>query len=120
MPAQAIQIAESRPGFETANYNQLAAWEGPRALICRNDVDNVAYDRHAKVTNRADFNESAKGISNYVFADGHAKGMTFGGTWGRIGPDVTSGSNPVTPTVWRQNFGGWNDVCKYVCKYVAP
>jgi len=48
-----------------------------------------------------------------VFADGHAKYLTWGQTWRRIGDDVQKGGHTVTPTMWRQNFSGWNDRCNY-------
>jgi prepilin-type N-terminal cleavage/methylation domain-containing protein/prepilin-type processing-associated H-X9-DG protein len=112
-PAEAIQLAESRPGFNNANWNQLATWEGNEGYVCRDMVENIAYDRHARVTNRNNLNESARGLANYIFADGHAKALAYGATWARLGPDVTTNVGQLTPTMWRQNFSGVDDRCRY-------
>mgnify|MGYP000853726374 CR=1 FL=1 len=127
-PAEAIIIAESNEGVGGENWNQLATWEEDRAYVCIDYTNNAAYDRHA----RTDTRRSAAGwqsntpenpprgarngaMSNYVFADGHAKAMTWGATWKAIGPNVTDqGGATVTPTMWRQNFNGWDDRCDYM------
>jgi prepilin-type processing-associated H-X9-DG protein len=74
----------------------------------------VAFDRHSPISGRnastwrvpgENVPGSDAGISNYVFADGHAKSMTWGATWQRTGPDkMTAFGFSVTPTYWRQNF----------------
>jgi len=132
-PASAIVIAESTTGVDEANYNQLATWENEdRGYVCKTYTNNVAFDRHINKIGGRNLNTwkahsaenlagSDKGLSNYVFADGHAKALTWGATWRRIGPDVRTadGSKTVMPTMWRQNFkqveagASLNDRCGY-------
>jgi prepilin-type N-terminal cleavage/methylation domain-containing protein/prepilin-type processing-associated H-X9-DG protein len=127
-PAESILIFESVPGSANDNWNQAATWEGnKRGFVCNAPgnvhTNNVAFDRHIKVSGRNETTytketpenlpNSNQGMSNYVFADGHAKAMTWGSTWKRLGPDVAHDGTTVTPTMWRQSFKGWNDQCKY-------
>ena len=126
MPAEAILITESLPGVNNANWNQLATWEtGKEGYVCNNFTNNTAFDRHTGRTSRPasgwqstnpevlNASERDRGMANYVFADGHAKAQTWSGTWRRIAPDVVQNGKTLTPTMWRQNFGGWNDLCGY-------
>ncbi len=116
-------IAESSTGVEEANYNQLSTWEGEdKGYVCIDWPNNTAFDRHiSHVPGRSNLtwkshapeaiNKSARnlGMSNYVFADGHVKSMTWGQTWRRLGPDKkTVDGVTVVPTLWRQNFGAIN------------
>jgi prepilin-type processing-associated H-X9-DG protein len=91
--------------------------------VCVNNVNNTAFDRHGAAASHTDPSQFSPGRANYVFADGHAKSLTFGATWKRLGADVTPswGGTPLTPTMWRQNFQS-NDGGSGVdnCKYVAP
>jgi prepilin-type N-terminal cleavage/methylation domain-containing protein/prepilin-type processing-associated H-X9-DG protein len=111
--AEAIQLAESRPGINNAEWHQLATWEGDEGYVCRDFGHNIAFDRHSKVSNRNDVATNGAGGANYVFLDGHAKYLQWAATWRRIGPDVQKGGRTVTPTMWRQDFGGWDDRCNY-------
>ncbi|GAB4452247.1 MAG: hypothetical protein OHK0029_02780 [Armatimonadaceae bacterium] len=127
-PAEAILIAEGTLGANRGNWNQFATWEVDEGYVCIDYTNNVAYDRHARTDTRrseATFTSPAPenpprgarngALSNYVFADGHAKAMTWGSTWRPIGPPTRdSGGNDVSPTMWRQNFSGWNDRCDYL------
>lgn len=133
-PASAIQIAEGTITYQgdTNEFNNLGTGEGDvHATVCPHDVSsngyqvgmNAAFDRHSKVNTR-DPGSRGHGLANYVFADGHAKAMTWDSTWKRIGPDVTGTAtqgNALTPTVWRQIFksnDGFHGID--VCQYVAP
>ncbi|MES2465137.1 MAG: prepilin-type N-terminal cleavage/methylation domain-containing protein [Armatimonadota bacterium] len=143
-PADAILITESTPGVAVSNpngdnYNQLSTWEGDnRGFVCNAPgnvfTNNAAFDRHSPVPGRnsntwtkttpENLPGSNQGISNYVFADGHAKAMAWGATWQRLGPDVQTqdGSKMVTPTMWRQLFSGSAGAAFYAdrCGYRAP
>ena len=113
-PADAILIAESSNGLDGWDWNQLSTWEDPHARVCHNDTINTAFDRHGQVS--GDPNNPATngaGLSNYMFADGHAKAEPWGETWKPIGPAQQQGSLTVYPTMWRQNFSGWQDQCTY-------
>jgi len=133
-PASAIVICESTTGIYEANYNDVSTWETePRGYVCIDEPNNVAFDRHiSHVPNRSnatwktdgpepiDKGARNQGRSNYVFADGHAKSLTWKETWNRIGPDTQTASThkTVTPTMWRQNFRGISaqsvdDTCHY-------
>ncbi|MES2465136.1 MAG: DUF1559 domain-containing protein [Armatimonadota bacterium] len=122
-PAQAILIVESTPGISDLNYNDVSTLSGPgqQSFVCHNtsggggmNSNPVAFDRHSPISGRSaatwtkpgeNVPGSDAGISNYVFADGHAKAMTWGATWQRIGPDkATPFGDTLTPTYWRQNF----------------
>ncbi len=127
-PTDAILIAEGTDGVKEANWHQLATWEGDEGYVCIDFTNNAAYDRHTKTdTNRSTATwrsnspeNPPRGArngarSNYVFADGHAKAMTWGQTWKPVGEKVKDrGGADVSPTMWRQNFSGWNDRCRYV------
>lgn len=133
-PADAILVTESVPGVagdnpDGDNWNQLASWEGDnRGFVCRSFTNNTGFDRHiSKVQGRGrqtwtvngpepiSASQRDLGMANYVFADGHAKAMTWSQTWRRIAPNTQdSAGDTVTPTMWRQNFKGWNDVCNFV------
>ncbi|MBC8136271.1 MAG: DUF1559 domain-containing protein [Fibrella sp.] len=119
-PAQAIVIAESSTGVDEANYNQLATWEGEdRGYVCIDWTNNTGFDRHIshvpgrnsttwRQHNAEPIDKGArnKGMSNYVFADGHVKNMAWSQTWKRLGPNKTTVDGvSVVPTLWRQNFG---------------
>ncbi|MBC7806869.1 MAG: DUF1559 domain-containing protein, partial [Akkermansiaceae bacterium] len=123
-PAEAIAIAESSTGVDTANFNQLSTWEGDnRGYVCIDWPNNTGFDRHiSHVPGRSDvtWRQSVpepidrgardRGLSNYVFADGHVKAMPWRATWKRLGPDKrTVDGTMVTPTLWRQNFGAINN-----------
>ena len=126
-PADAIVIAESIEGVNGANWNQLATWEANEGYVCNDYTNNAAYDRHSRTDTRRSQATWRSGtpenpprgardtaMANYVFADGHAKALSWGTTWKAIGPDVTdSGGATVSPTMWRQNFVGTNDRCDY-------
>ena len=120
-PSDAIVIAESVP--HNANWNILSTGEAPEGAVCINNVNNTAFDRHSQVASHTDPNQFGPGRANYVFADGHAKSLTFAATWKRLGADVTPswGGTPLTPTMWRQNFKS-SDGSSGVdsCNYVAP
>ncbi len=111
--AEAILLAESRPGWGDAQWHQLATWEADEGYVCRDFSHNVAFDRHNKVADRNNVATNGVGGSNYVFIDGHAKYMTWAATWTRLGPDVNKGGRMVTPTMWRLDFSGWDDRCNY-------
>jgi prepilin-type N-terminal cleavage/methylation domain-containing protein/prepilin-type processing-associated H-X9-DG protein len=138
-PADAILITESTTGVKEENYNQLSTWEGAnQGFVCNAPgnvyTNNAAFDRHSPVPGRSvatwkaetpeNLPGSNQGMSNYVFADGHAKAMTWGATWQRLGPDVTTqdGSKVVTPTMWRQLFTGTAGPAFYTdrCGYKIP
>ncbi len=144
-PSDAIIIAESVPGVNQDNpdgtgdnFNQLATWEGEdRNYVCGKATDNytnnVAFDRHInKIPGRSyktytkhtaeNLPGSNNGLSNYVFADGHAKALPWGATWKRIAPDVKTGdgSKTVTPTMWRQNFNGTEGAANDRCGILIP
>jgi len=123
-PADAIVIAESSTGVDEANYNDLATWEQEdKGYVCLNWPNNTGFDRHiSHVPGRSsatwhlheaepiDKQARNRGMSNYVFADGHVKSMAWSQTWKRIGPDKkTANGATITPTLWRQNFGVSND-----------
>jgi prepilin-type N-terminal cleavage/methylation domain-containing protein/prepilin-type processing-associated H-X9-DG protein len=140
-PAEAIVICENTPGVGNNEWHQVATWEGGNpGYVCKDYTNNVAFDRHiSKVPGRradgaggwlGDAAESLnttqagardRALSNYVFADGHAKSLPWAATWNRIGPDVKTadGAKTVTPTMWRQNFSkvrgdaSWGDRCGY-------
>jgi prepilin-type N-terminal cleavage/methylation domain-containing protein/prepilin-type processing-associated H-X9-DG protein len=123
-PAAAIVIAESMPAG--GNWNIISTGEALNddGYVCNNYVVNTAFDRHGAAASRTDPTKFGNGSANYVFADGHAKSLTWSQTWQRIGPNVTpswSGATPLTPTMWRQNFQS-NDGSSGVdnCKFVAP
>jgi len=139
-PSQAIVIAESVPGFANANYNALSTWDNEmRNFVCYNYTSNVAFDRHSRIAGRnanswsnttPPYENIPAGIrdhamSNYVFADGHAKALPWSTTWTRIGHDVQTWdhSKTVTPTMWRQNFRALysgNQAATDKCGYQAP
>jgi len=112
-PSQAILLCESRPGWGNAEWHHVATWEVNEGYVCRDFGYNVAFDRHGKVSNRDDVASNGSGRANYVFMDGHVKSLTWSETWTRIGPDVVKNGVTVTPTMWRQNFSGWDDRCNY-------
>jgi prepilin-type N-terminal cleavage/methylation domain-containing protein/prepilin-type processing-associated H-X9-DG protein len=128
-PAEAILISESNPGVNGWNWHQVATWEDFPGLVCIDFTNNTGFDRHiSKVAGRhakgaggwesataepLNRSERDRGMSNYIFADGHAKALPWAQTWKRIGPDTTSGGQTVTPTMWRQNFSGWADRCNW-------
>lgn len=112
-PSDAIQIIESIPGVDNAEWHQISTWEADDGYVCRDFIKNVAFDRHSKVSNHTDPVQYASGGANYVFADGHAKHMKWGQTWARIAPDIVQNGVTITPTMWRQNFSGWNDRCAF-------
>jgi prepilin-type N-terminal cleavage/methylation domain-containing protein/prepilin-type processing-associated H-X9-DG protein len=141
-PSQAILVAESVPGVDNANYNALSTWDNDiHNYVCRYFTSNVAFDRHSAISGRSAKTWGVGGqtpsyteglpqsavdsaISNYVFADGHAKSMPWSATWNRIGPDTTTrNGTKFTPTAWRQNrralYSG-DQSATDVCKYVAP
>lgn len=111
--AESIQLVESRPGWNNAEWHQVATWEADEGYVCRDFGHNVAFDRHSKVANRDDVATNGTGGANYGFLDGHAKFLQWAATWRRIGPDVVKGGHTVTPTMWRQNFSGWDDRCNF-------
>lgn len=141
-PAEAIPIAESTTGVavdrpDGDNYNQLATWEtDKRNFVCNAPgnvfTNNIAFDRHSKLSGRSmttwtrntpeNLPNSDRGLSNYVFADGHAKALPWSATWKRLGPDVQTadGSKTVTPTMWRQFFDGTENSAGDACGYKAP
>jgi prepilin-type N-terminal cleavage/methylation domain-containing protein/prepilin-type processing-associated H-X9-DG protein len=126
-PADAILITEGTSGVNGDNFHQLATWEGEnKAYVCIDYTNNAAYDRHAgsQVPGRSRAtwtkadpenpprNARNGGRANYIFADGHAKSMTWGATWKSIGTNTKdANAKDVTPTMWRQNFSGWGDRC---------
>jgi len=120
-PADAIVIAESMPGSDNSNWNILSTGEAPDGIVCVNNVSNTAFDRHGIAPSHTDPTKFGGGRSNYVFADGHAKSLTWSATWQRLNPDVTPNwpaATPLTPTMWRQNFqsddgGSGVDNCHY-------
>jgi len=122
-PSQAIVICESTTGIDDLNYNDVSTNSGPgqQSFICHNtnggggmNSNPVAFDRHSPISGRSSTTwtkpgenvpGSDAGISNYVFADGHAKAMTWGATWQRVGPDKgTPFGDTLTPTYWKQNY----------------
>lgn len=121
-PSSAIVIAESTPAG--GNWNILSTGEAPDGFVCVDNITNTAFDRHGAAGSKTIPAQFAGGRANYVFADGHAKSMTWASTWQRLGPNVTpswAAATPVTPTMWRQNFVS-NDGASGVdhCNYVAP
>lgn len=115
-PSQAIEIMESRPGVNNAEFGHVATWEGAKTegFVCNDFTTNVGFDRHGKISGDPnDITKNGGGRSNYIFADGHAKSLTWSSVWTRVGPDTMSGGNTVTPTLMRQNFAGWNDNCNF-------
>ena len=104
--------------MNNANWNQLSTWEDPHGRVCKYNgqitTENTGFDRHAKVTNQKDVAQASAGRSNYVFADGHAKNLSWGDTWKRIGDNTTSAGKKVYPTMWRQLY---NDVSAEQCDY---
>ena len=119
-PASDIVIAEGTKGVDEANYNALSTWDGEdRNYVCIDYINNAAMDRHVNhIPGRGPNTWSThspevaprsardQALSNYVFADGHAKAMNWKSTWARIAPDKqTVDGKTVTPTMWRQNFG---------------
>jgi prepilin-type N-terminal cleavage/methylation domain-containing protein/prepilin-type processing-associated H-X9-DG protein len=130
-PAQCILIAEGVRGVDSANYNDLSTWAtGDDDYVCNNFTNNTAFDRHSTVgrsvaaetshTAEPQTSNWGQGLSNYVFADGHAKALRWQDTWVRIDADTTTVTGKkVTPNMWRQNFqssGGDsnNDRCGFV------
>jgi prepilin-type N-terminal cleavage/methylation domain-containing protein/prepilin-type processing-associated H-X9-DG protein len=122
-PAEAILIVESRLGVNNASWHQAATWEGNEGYVCYDYTNNLAFDRHFGKLDRSRSNQAApetfasgrdQALANYIFADGHAKAFAWGQTWRRIGANTRdSGGNNVTPTMWRQNFSGWADRCRF-------
>jgi prepilin-type N-terminal cleavage/methylation domain-containing protein/prepilin-type processing-associated H-X9-DG protein len=129
-PADAIMIIESKPGVGNSKWHHFATWEGGNpGYVCYDYTNNVGFDRHfGKAPRRAtgaggwegDAPEGLtqgdrnRGLSNYIFADGHAKAFPWGQTWRPIGANTTDrAGRPVTPTMWRQNFSGWDDRCQF-------
>lgn len=125
-PAEAIFITESISGVNNANWNQLATWEpGREGFVCNNFTNNTGFDRHVNRLGRPSSGwqstnpeplaagDRDRAMANYVFADGHAKATSWSGTWRRIAPDVVQNGATLTPTMWRQTFSGWNDLCGY-------
>ncbi|CEK18102.1 prepilin-type N-terminal cleavage/methylation domain-containing protein [Chthonomonas calidirosea] len=124
-PASCILIAESVPGVDGWEWNQLSTWEDIHGRVCIDFTNNAGFDRHSRISGRGPntwTSESAevlpkdqrnRAMSNYVFADGHAKALTWSATWQPIGPDVNVNGTMLTPTMWRQNFSGWQDQCNY-------
>jgi prepilin-type N-terminal cleavage/methylation domain-containing protein/prepilin-type processing-associated H-X9-DG protein len=109
----AIVIAEGTRGYNNAGWNQLATHEANEGLVeptwaptkYASSQTNVAYDRHST---RRDSKTAPKfsGMSNYVFADGHAETLDFKSTW-----DVGIAQRPggaSTPykglSMWRQLY----------------
>jgi len=132
-PAECIMISEALDGVHgdsDGNWNQLSTWEANNGYVCIDYTNNAAYDRHSSSGTmrhadgaggwRSDNPENPprsarnSGMSNYVFADGHAKAVTWAATWKAVGP-LTKDSlgQSVSPTMWRQNFSGWGDRCLY-------
>lgn len=132
-PAEAILIAEGTSGVNNSRYNQLSTFEpGIEAYVCIDFTNNVAYDRHAgsgvagrsastwalPTAENPAHGDRNRGMSNYVFVDGHAKAMNWASTWRRIGDNTKTGDGKtVMPTMWRQNFSGtdssYSDRCAY-------
>lgn len=80
-------------------------------LLCREVfTTSIGQFRKEEVLPRDQRNRA---MSNYVFADGHAKTMPWAATWQPIGPDQNINGTMLTPTMWRQNFNGWQDQCNY-------
>lgn len=128
-PADAIQISESISGVDGSGYHQVATWEGDiHAKVCIDFTNNVAFDQHGRAK-RGNYKSATaetfaskgdrdRGMSNYVFADGHAKALTWGATWKRIGDNTkTADGTTVMPTMWRQNFSGTGDSARDLCAY---
>jgi len=111
-PADYIILAEGTPGPDNSEWHQVATWEAADGLVCSDDTANIAFDRHAKVSDNS-ISARNGGLANYIFADGHAKGLQWGATWRRTGPDVVQNGVTLTPTMWRTSFSGWNDACGY-------
>ena len=132
-PASAIQIAEGTITYQgdTFEYNNLGTGEGDvHATVCPNNVGNgyvvgmnSAFDRHSHV-DKTSAAAAGGGLSNYIFADGHAKALHWSDTWKRLGPDVTGSATngkALTPTAWRQKFQSDDGVDGIdVCQYVSP
>lgn len=131
-PSQAILLCESTVTYanDKSQYNNIGTGESDvHATVCLNSTGNgytvgmnAAFDRHSPV-NKSNPASAALGLSNYVFADGHAKALHWADTWKRIGPDVTPswGGKALTPTMWRQNFQATDGVHGVdQCNYVSP
>ncbi len=112
---EAIILSPSRPGIDNANWHHLATWEneGNPGMVCIDFVANIQYDRNSKQPANPSRSQRNSGLANYAFADGHAKAFSWSGTWKRVADDTTKAGVPVTPTMWRQNFVGWDDRCNY-------
>ena len=108
--AEAIVIAPSRPGVNNANFHHVTtASDGistdfKQGEVCIDETRNVQYDRNNGISQTPTPVQRRQGRANYGFADGHAKSIPFGGTWKRLGPDVSVKGVMVTPTMWRQRF----------------
>jgi prepilin-type N-terminal cleavage/methylation domain-containing protein/prepilin-type processing-associated H-X9-DG protein len=102
-----IVVAEGRRGYANAGWNQLATHEAPQGAVkptwspseYAGSETNVAYDRHSV---RPDSKFS--GMSNYVFADGHAETMDFKGTWDIGIPGRPGGGAYKNLSMWRQLY----------------
>jgi prepilin-type N-terminal cleavage/methylation domain-containing protein/prepilin-type processing-associated H-X9-DG protein len=110
-PTFSIVVAEGRRGYNNAGWNQLATHEAPEGAVkptwspseYGSSETNVAYDRHST---RPDpkTNPKFSGVSNYVFADGHAEALDFKGTWNvGIGGRPNGGAYP-NLSMWRQLY----------------
>ncbi|RYG22024.1 prepilin-type N-terminal cleavage/methylation domain-containing protein [bacterium] len=124
MPSEAIIILPSRPGNypespgdNNAQHHEVATWDGNiRSRVCVDFVNNVHYDRNNGISgtsNTTTMAQRGQGQANYGFGDGHAKSFNWRQTWKRVGPDQQKGGKTVTPTMWRQNFSGYDDFCNY-------
>jgi prepilin-type processing-associated H-X9-DG protein len=112
-PTLSIVVAEGRRGYANAGWNQLATHEAPQGAVkpawspseYASSETNAAYDRHS-VRPDSKSNPKFSGMSNYVFADGHAEMMDFKGTWdigipGRPGGGTGTYKNL---SMWRQLY----------------
>jgi len=112
-PAEGILLTPSRPGVNNANWQQLATWEDFPGRVCIDFTDNLQYDRNSKVGSNPSRSTRNGARASYGFADGHAKSFAWSATWKRVGEDTVKAGHTVTPTMWRQNFSGWDDQCNY-------
>ncbi len=132
-PAESILFAPSRPTVGKSvdtNYHTIStAYDAIRGdgtssgsdayntFVCINAVQNVAYDRNSPISKTPTIGQRGQGRASYGFDDGHAASLAWGRTWKRVDSDTTSAQGKtVTPTMWRQNFGGetWNaEGCNY-------
>jgi prepilin-type N-terminal cleavage/methylation domain-containing protein/prepilin-type processing-associated H-X9-DG protein len=131
-PAESIFLAPSRPTVGrpvSDNYHTIATSydavrgsgynvndDAGRTFVCINAVQNVAYDRNSPISKTPTIAQRGQGRANYAFDDGHAASMPWSRTWKRVDSDVSFQNRTVTPTMWRQVFGGesWvTEGCSY-------